>query len=100
MFRIIFPNKIFNYMAESIPTVLAIDGVIRDVIDKSGGGIVVPPGDDAALAAAVMSLVSNPGKVLKMGSAARDYVVRYFNRFDQAQGFVGLVNRMGKVRSS
>ena len=39
------------------PTILAIDGVIRQVVDAAGGGIFVPPGDDRALAAALPAVV-------------------------------------------
>ena len=97
MFRTTYPNKVFDYMAAERPTILAIGGVIRHVIEAAGGGLYVPPGDDAALAAAVLRLASNPDQAREMGSAARAYVVRHFNRSDQAQEFVGLVSRLGKV---
>lgn len=99
MFRTTYPNKVFDYMAAEKPTILAIDGVIRQVIEAAGGGLFVPPGDDESLAAAVLRLASNPDKVREMGSAARSYVVRHFNRSDQARKFVGLVSRLGKVES-
>ena len=97
MFRTTYPNKVFDYMAAERPTILAIDGVIRQVVESAGGGLYVPPGDDAALAAAVLRLASNPEQARKMGSAARAYVVQNFNRNDQAQEFVDLVSRLGKV---
>ena len=40
-------------MAAGRPTIVAIDGVIREVVEKSKGGIFVPPGNDAALAEAL-----------------------------------------------
>ena len=54
MFRTTYPNKVFDYMAAEKPTILAIDGVIREVVEAAGGGLFVPPGDDEALAAAVL----------------------------------------------
>ena len=62
MFRTTYPNKVFDYMAAGRPTILAIDGVIRQVIDAAGGGIFVPPGDDRALAAAAQSLCDDREK--------------------------------------
>jgi glycosyltransferase involved in cell wall biosynthesis len=94
MFRTTYPNKVFDYMAASRPTVLAIDGVIRQVVEAAGGGIFVPPGDDAALAEAVRHLANNRSKAKAMGIAARTYVIEHFNRRDQAQAFVDLAYRL------
>jgi len=38
MFTTTYPNKVFDYMAAGRPTVLAIDGVIREVIEAAQGG--------------------------------------------------------------
>lgn len=96
MFRTTYPNKVFDYMAASRPTILAIDGVIRDVVEGAKGGIAVHPGDHQALADAVLSLRNNPAAGEQMGKAARAYVVDHFNRHKQATEFVdvisGLVN--------
>jgi glycosyltransferase involved in cell wall biosynthesis len=98
MFRTTYPNKVFDYMAAEKPTILAIDGVIREVVEAAGGGLFVPPGDDEALAAAVLRLALDPDQAREMGSAARAYVVRHFNRSIQAKEFVDLVSRLGTVR--
>ena len=37
MFRNTYPNKVFNYMGAGRPKIYAIEGVIREVIDTSGG---------------------------------------------------------------
>src|SRR5262249_42849797 len=49
MFSTTYPNKVFDYMAAGRPTLLAIDGVIRTVVEEAGGGLFVPPGDHVAL---------------------------------------------------
>ncbi len=94
MFRTTYPNKVFDYMAAERPTILAIDGVIRDVIEKSGGGIFVHPADDAALADAILSLHDDQGKVCTMGRDARAYVVKYLNRTRQAAQFVDVLQNV------
>lgn len=91
MFRTTYPNKVFDYMAAARPIVLAIDGVIRQVVEAAGGGIFVPPGDDAALAAAVQHLSADPAQARAMGAAARTYVVEHFDRRRQAEEFQRLV---------
>jgi glycosyltransferase involved in cell wall biosynthesis len=88
MFRTTYPNKVFDYMAAGRPTVLAIDGVIRDVVEEAEGGIFVPPGQPEALAAAVRKLAKEPDTRSRMGASARAFVEARFNRDDQAELFV------------
>lgn len=94
MFRTTYPNKVFDYMAAGRPTVLAIDGVIRDVIEAAGGGLFVPPGDAAALTEAVSFLYDHPEKARTMGASARAYVVEHFDRQRQAEAFVELAQQV------
>lgn len=94
MFRTTYPNKVFDYMAAGRPTLLAIDGVIREVIEKSGGGEFVRPGDAAAMAAAVFRLKSDPEGLRRMGRAARAYVGRHFDRDSHARQLAAVVHRM------
>jgi len=94
MFRTTYPNKVFDYMAAERPTLLAIDGVIRKVVEDGDGGLFVPPGDDAALAAAAVTLCDNPERARAMGRSARRHVEQNFNRHRQAEDFVRLVTRL------
>ncbi|HVH85316.1 MAG TPA: glycosyltransferase family 4 protein [Terriglobales bacterium] len=80
MFQTTYPNKVFDYMAAGRPTVLAIDGVIREVIENSRGGLFVPPEDDDPLAMryshcttrldCARNWVRTPGGMLKSTSTA------------------------------
>jgi glycosyltransferase involved in cell wall biosynthesis len=94
MFRTTYPNKVFDYMAAERPTLLAIDGVIRKVVEDGDGGLFVQPGDDAALAAAALTLCDDPERARAMGRSARRHVEQYFNRHRQAEDFVRLVSRL------
>jgi glycosyltransferase involved in cell wall biosynthesis len=94
MFRTTYPNKVFDYMAAGRPTILAIDGVIRRVVEAAGGGVFVPPGDAAALAAAVRELRANPDRGRSMGLAASRYVRQHFNRHTQAAEFADLLEQL------
>ena len=94
MFRTTYPNKVFDYMAAGRPTILVIDGVIREVIEASKGGIFVPPGDDGALAEAVRFLMRDRQRAALMGAGARDYVMKHFDRSKQAEQFATLVSRL------
>lgn len=94
MFRTTYPNKVFDYMAAGRPTVLAIDGVIRHVVEEARGGICVTPGDDAALAEAIRSLAADRRAAQGMGAAARAHVEKYFQRRVQAGQLADLVTEM------
>lgn len=94
MFRTTYPNKVFDYMAAGRPTIIAIDGVIREVIEAARGGIFVPPGDAIAMAEAIQKLVNNPSQAREMGRAARNYVTTHFNREEQAASFIDLVSHL------
>jgi glycosyltransferase involved in cell wall biosynthesis len=94
MFRTTYPNKVFDYMAAGRPTVLAIDGVIRRVIDEAEAGLYVPPGDPAAMAAAVARLQADACLRARMGRSARAHVVKSFNRREQANDFRRVLQRV------
>jgi glycosyltransferase involved in cell wall biosynthesis len=94
MFTTTYPNKVFDYMAAGRPTILAIDGVIREVVEASGGGIFVPPGDPVAMAEAVRRLRRDPALRAEMGRAARAFVAANFDRDAQAEEFREVLHRM------
>lgn len=84
MFTTTYPNKVFDYMAAGRPTVLTIDGVIREVIEAADGGTFVQPGDSKALAEAVLTYYRDPDLRHRHGQNARSYVAIYFDRSQQA----------------
>jgi glycosyltransferase involved in cell wall biosynthesis len=94
MFTTTYPNKVFDYMASGRPIVLAIDGVIRDVVEAAHGGIFVQPGDPQAVAQALIQLADDPEQARKMGLNARAYVVEHFNRDDHARQFADLISHV------
>src|SRR5512142_3355688 len=83
MFRTTYPNKVFDYMAAGRATVLVIDGVIREVIETSNGGVFVQPGDDEQLAKTILELSEDPQRVRQMGINAREYLVKHLDRRDR-----------------
>lgn len=84
-YKTTYPNKVFDYMAAGRPVVLAIDGVIRQVVEEANAGIGVPPGDPKAMAEAILYLARNPDVARRMGRAGRQCVERYFRRDRMAE---------------
>lgn len=94
MFRTPYPNKVFDYMAAGRATVLVIDGVIRDVIESSGGGVFVHPGNDELLAKTILDLSNDPARVRQMGERARAYLVKNLDRREKLAETLQLLERL------
>lgn len=80
LFRTTYPNKVFDYMAAGRPTLLQIDGVIRQVVEEAHAGLFVPPGDAHALANAVRQMMDHPETAREMGRRGRKVVCERFDR--------------------
>jgi len=96
MFRTTYPNKVFDYMAAARGTVLVIDGVVREVIEFSSGGVFVQPGNDEGLAKTILELSSDPQRVRQMGINARAYLVKYLDRRDKLNDTLKLLESLVK----
>ncbi|MGW8226084.1 MAG: glycosyltransferase family 4 protein [Anaerolineales bacterium] len=92
LYGTVYPNKVFDYMAAGKPVLLAMQGVIREVIEEAGAGLVIPPGDSPALAEGIVYLAEHPHEGLAMGIRGRNYVKKYFDRPDQAEKFARLID--------
>ena len=95
MFRTTYPNKVFDYMAAGKATILVIDGVIRQIIEDSKGGIFVQPGDALQLASSIIELSSQPGKIKTMGQNAHQYLFKNLNRTEMLAETRKLFLQMG-----
>ena len=93
LFNTTYPNKVFDYMAAGRPTILAIDGVIREVVEAGQGGQFVPPGDAAALAEAIKAYADSPERREREGSSARKWVSENFSREEHAGRLATLMER-------
>jgi glycosyltransferase involved in cell wall biosynthesis len=94
MYATVYPNKVFDYMAAGRPIVLAIDGVIRKVVEDAQAGIFVEPGDAQALAEAIQYLVEHQQEGIAMGLRGRDQVERNFNRPVLADQMAAIMEKM------
>lgn len=80
LFKTNYPNKVFDYMAAGKPTILAIDGVMRKVVEKAEGGQFVAPGDSEALKEAILFYFHHRDRAGLQGRNARKYVAQHFDR--------------------
>ena len=94
MFRMTYPNKVFDYMAAGRPVVVAIDGVIREVVETARAGIFSKPGDAASLADAIRFLAGHQKESQAMSRNGRRFVETYFNRSMHTQQFLAVLQKM------
>lgn len=95
-FRTTYPNKVFDYMAAGRASIIVIDGITRELIETSRGGVYVKPADDAMLAQKILELSQNPAQVKEMGANAREYLVRNLDRRDKLNETLGLFEKLIK----
>ena len=93
-YKTTYPNKVFDYMAAGKPVILAIDGVIREVVEAGGCGIFAQPGDPSALVHAVQVLAADRARSRQMGLAGRQYLEKHFDRSALADKLVAIMESM------
>jgi glycosyltransferase involved in cell wall biosynthesis/O-antigen ligase len=66
-----FGLVLLEAMASGRPVIASDHGGPREIVVDGETGFLVPPGDEAALAAALDRLLSDPGLAMRLGEAAR-----------------------------
>lgn len=94
MYKTTYPNKVFDYMAAGRAVILAIDGVIREVVEIANAGVFVPPGDPKALSEAIQDLASNPSTCERLGKNGRKMIEEKFSREELADQFTALLEQL------
>jgi glycosyltransferase involved in cell wall biosynthesis len=86
-------------MAAGRPVILAIDGVIRQVVEEAQGGLFTPPGDVQALVQTILRLADDPQQGRQLGLNARSYVEAHFDRAVLAHHLAEICEQMGEKRA-
>jgi len=94
LYKTTYPNKVFDYMAAEKPIILAIDGVIREVVESADCGIFCEPGKPHAIANAVLEMYSNRNGLAKIGKRGKVYLEQNFNRMIIAKDFSDMIEEI------
>lgn len=84
-YKTTYPNKVFDYMAAGRPVVLAIDGVIHQVVETAGCGVFAQPGNATEVANAIQFLESDRKNATRLGMNGRQYLEKHFSRERMAE---------------
>lgn len=93
-YKTTYPNKVFDYMAAGRPVVLAIEGVIREVVEEADCGVYPRPGDAQDMANAIQFLEADRGHAAILGLHGRRYLEQHFNRERLADKLCGIFEAM------
>lgn len=99
LYATVYPNKVFDYMAAGRAVVLAIEGVIADVVEGADCGIAVKPGDPSALADAIQSLSADRAACHAQGRRGRAYIETHFDRAVLASQMENLFQKVSNEHS-
>ena len=94
LYKTTYPNKVFDYMADSRPVLLVIDGVIRKVVEEAKCGLFVQPGNADDLVKMTIWLSQNKAEAREMGKAGQKYLVDHFNRIELANKFIKVMEEL------
>jgi len=95
-----YPNKVFDYMAAGRPVALAIDGVIRDVVEAADCGLFAAPGNPSALAEVIRQLARDRQASRAMGLRGRAYLEEHFSRETMAENLLTMLEALTAERKS
>jgi glycosyltransferase involved in cell wall biosynthesis len=98
LYKTTYPNKVFDYMAAGKPIILAIDGVIREVVESAGCGLFCEPGNPRAIANTILEMYHNRKELEKIGERGKMYLEQNFDRMMIAKDFTDMIEEM--VRSN
>jgi glycosyltransferase involved in cell wall biosynthesis len=94
-FRTVYPNKVFDYMSCERPTLLAIDGVARQLVcEEAQAGVFAEPENSAALAAAIRQLAEDPSGRERMGRRGREWILVHGTRQTLATRYLEIMKAL------
>lgn len=97
VFETVIPSKIFEFLAQERPVVLAARGEIRRLVSEAKAGFVVDPEDAEQLAQAVRNARAQPAEAAARARAGRQWVEADFPREELARRMAEFLGRCAEA---
>jgi glycosyltransferase involved in cell wall biosynthesis len=95
VFRTVIPSKIFEFLGQERPVVLAAPpGEVRSLVEEAKAGFVIEPEDAAALERAILFALAHPEEAAARARNGREWVHGQFVREAQARRMAAFLERM------
>ena len=94
VFETVIPSKIFEYLAQERPVVVAARGEIRHLVEETKSAFVIDPEDAPALAGAVAEIRGEPAEAAARARAGRAWVDAEFQRDELARRMATFLERV------
>lgn len=97
-FKTVYPNKVFDYMSCKRPTIIAIDGVARQLVEDAGAGLYAEPENPQAFIDALLKLKNDPALMQRMGEDGYRHASQHYSREGMARKYLALLERLAAER--
>jgi len=98
-FKTVYPNKVFDYMSCKRPTIVAIDGVARKLVEDAGAGLYAEAENPEAFIRATMTLKNDPALMTEMGERGYSHVREHYSRDGLARRYLAVLERLTRGRT-
>lgn len=97
MMKTVYPNKVFDYMACARPSLLAIDGVARELVCvQAAAGRFAVPEDPRSIASVIREMTDDPDERRAMGERGRAWVLANATRESLAERYLGILEGIAR----
>jgi len=94
VFETVIPSKIFEFLAQERPVILAAKGEIRRMMEEAGGALIIDPENPDQMQQAIESIMDEPEVAASRARAGREWVEAGFIRDDLARQMAHFLERV------
>lgn len=93
VFKTVYPNKVFDYMACKKPSLVTIDGITRELVEGPGAGFYSEPENERSLQTVVEKMAGmSPQELKQMGDRGFEFATANFNRKTLAEKYLQILD--------
>ena len=94
VFETVIPSKIFEFLAQERPVVLAAKGEIRRMMEEARGALVIDPEAEDQMVAAIETVMNHPDEAAARAESGRRWVEKGYIRDDLARRMAVFLERV------